>query len=152
MSAVIRIEPLTVDAAMSIERQASQMVQLGISRRMNRDDAEALVAGIGEKWAVIENATGRTVACFGLAETFPGKQGVAWAILAEGIGTAHLAMTRFCRARVAASPLVRIEAIVRTPSECVWAKMIGLTFRCALPCFGALSQTHFLYDKVQSDG
>ena len=150
MSAVVRIEPLTVEAAMAIDRQASQKVQIGMPRMMTCDEAEALVDSVGEKWAVIENATARIVACFGLAETFPGKQGVAWAILAEGIGSAHLAMTRFCRARVAASPLVRIEAIVRTPSECSWAMLIGLTYRCDLPMFGAASETHFLYDKVAS--
>ena len=94
---------------------------------------------------------GRIVACVGLRETFPGRQAVAWAILACDLGAAHLAITRFARRRIIDSPLRRIEAIVRAemPAECSWAGLVGLSPRCVLPCFGALSEPHVLYDRVR---
>lgn len=91
------------------------------------------------------------VACLGLRETFPGRQAVAWAILAEGIGAAHLAISRFARRRIAESPLRRIEAIVRAEvhAECVWARLVGLQAAHVLRCFGAQSETHVLFERIR---
>ncbi len=151
----VRITKMTAADAMEIQRQASQRVQLGIDRTMSIEEAEDLAAGPGEAWTArhVARAGGdpRIIACLGLRETFPGAQAVAWAILGDGIGAAHLAVTRFARRRIIDSPLRRIEAIVREemPAECTWARLVGLSARCVLPCFGALSEPHVLYDRVR---
>lgn len=134
-----------------IQRQASQLVQLGIERMVTPEEAEAIADGDGEAWTA--RYQGRIVACLGLRETFPGRQAVAWAVLADGIGAAHLAITRFARARVAASPLPRIEAIVReaVPAEAAWAQLVGIRPVHVMRCFGAMSETHILCERILGD-
>lgn len=139
--------------AMEIQRQASQRVQLGLERAMSFEEADALVSGPGEAWSA-RDTVGRLIACFGLRETFPGRQAVAWAILAEDVGTAHIAITRFARRRIAASPLRRIEAIVRVdvPAEVAWAKLVGLPPAFVLRSFGAASEDHVLCERIRDGG
>ncbi|MCJ8159859.1 hypothetical protein [Sphingomonas sp. LaA6.9] len=139
---------MLVDDAMTIRRQASQRVQVGLEAVMTPEIAQDLING-GEAWTALRD--GEPVACLGIRETFPGVQGVAWAILAEGVGSAHLAITRHARRRIAESPLVRIEAIVRTSidAECVWARMAGLSPVALLRKFGALSEDHLLFERVR---
>lgn len=134
---------------LAIQRQSSQLVQLGIERDVTMDEAEAVADGPGEAWTARWH--GRIVACLGLRETFPGAQAVAWAILAEGVGPAHLAITRFARARIAASGLRRIEAIVReaVPAEVAWAGLVGLKPAHVMRCFGARSETHILCERIR---
>ena len=145
----VQISKLVAADALEIQRQPSQAVQLGIERAMTPAEAEDLADGPGEAWAARYH--GRIVACLGLRETFPGRQAVAWAILADGLGGAHLAITRFARRRIIDSQLRRIEALVRrdVAAECAWAKAVGLTARCVLPCFGAASEAHVLFDRVR---
>lgn len=132
-----------------IQRQSSQLVQLGIERTVTMEEAEAIAEGDGEAWTA--RCQGRIVACLGLRETFPGRQAVAWAVLAEGLGPAHLAITRFARARIRASSLARIEAIVReaVPAEAAWAQLVGLAPAHVLLCFGAQSETHILCERIR---
>lgn len=139
--------------AVVIDRQPSQRVQLGLTREISEEEAEGLACG-GEAWTAWTNdgTRWRIAACFGLRETFPGRQAVAWAILAEGIGAAHLAITRFARARIAASPLRRIEAVTRTDAEHAWAKLVGLTPAHVLRAFGAASEDHLLLERILPDG
>ena len=147
----VTIRPMVASDALVIQRQASQRVQLGLERDMTIEEADSLIED-GEAWTAI--ADERIVACMGLRETFPGRQAVAWAILAEGVGGAHLAVTRFARRRIAQSRLARIEAIVRAavPAECAWAKLVGLQAAHVLRCFGAQSETHVLYERVREAG
>lgn len=132
-----------------IQRQASQRVQLGLERTVTEDEAADLAAGPGEAWSAWHD--GRLAACLGLRETFPGRQAVAWAILAENVGRAHLSITRFARRRIAESPLRRIEAIVRAdvPAEGAWAQLVGLAPNAVLRCFGAASETHVLFERIR---
>ena len=57
----------------------------------------------------------RIVACFGIYETFPGQHGVAWALLAEGPGKAHLELTRFVQGEIARCQLARLELLALAP-------------------------------------
>lgn len=168
------VRPMVADDAGRIERQPSQRMALGIEAgvEVTTEIAADLIAG-GEAWSVERG--GRVVACLGLRETFPGVQGVAWAILAEGIGAAHLVTTRHARARIAASPLRRIEAVCRAgvdaeailtafpdldptqlleavlsvPSpETRWAAAAGLIPVHVLRKFGAASETHVLFERI----
>lgn len=136
--------------AIVIQRQPSQQVQLGLTREISEEEAQGLATG-GEAWTawVDDGSSWRIVACFGLRETFPGRQAVAWAILAEGLGSAHLAVTRFARARIEASALRRIEAITLTPAEHAWAKLLGLTPAHVLRAFGAASEDHILFERIR---
>ncbi|WP_294277576.1 hypothetical protein [uncultured Sphingomonas sp.] len=146
---MIAIAPMVATDALVIQRQASQRVQLGIERDMSVEEARDLAEGAGEAWTVRQH--GRIVACLGLRETFPGAQAVAWAILSDRIGTAHLAVTRHARRRIAASPLARIEAIVReaVPAELAWAMLVGLQPAHVLRRFGQNSETHILCERIR---
>lgn len=144
----VAIRPMVPNDAMRIQRQASQRVQLGLSRDMTIEEAEALAEG-PEAWTATDGD--RVIACVGLRETFPGVQAVAWAILCDGIGAAHLAVTRWAKARIAGSGYRRIEAIVRADvdAECRWAKAVGLTPAHVLRNFGAASETHILFEAIR---
>lgn len=134
--------------AVEIRRQASQRVQMGLSRDMTLAEAAELV---DEGAALTAFVGARIVACFGIRETFPGAQGVAWALLAEGLGGAHLAVTRAARRLVMRSPLARIEAIVRADvdAEVIWARLVGLTAAHVLRKFGAASEDHILFERIR---
>lgn len=176
-AAVDLIRPMRPQDALEIQRQASQRVQLGLERDMSIEEAEALAEGDGEAWTLFAGA--RIVACTGLRETFPGQQAVAWAILAEGVGAAHLAITRHARARIAASALGRIEAIcaaeldaevilaalgpldaeqllqavLAVPSpETRWAAAVGLKPAHVLRRFGGAGETHVLFERIREPG
>lgn len=169
MVSVCKLDPGTL---LSLEPQASQSLTCGVdTRSMEIEEAEMLCEQV-EAWAV--HSDGRLIGAFGINETFPGTQGVCWAILADGIGTAHLAMTRFARSRVVGSRLKRIEAIVRGPDaenvidqfpgldngqllaammatptpECVWARLCGLRPAHVLRKMGALAETHILFERI----
>lgn len=166
--------PMTAAALLAIDRQPSQRVQLGTIASITPDQAEAIAAS-GECWAVMRGAV--PIAAYGLTETFPGMQAVAWALLGADIGRAHVAMTRHVRSRIIASPLRRIEAIVRaadiepaiaanpvlagdaqalidvamarpTP-ECRWAVALGLRAAAVLRAFGGAAETHLLFERIR---
>jgi hypothetical protein len=164
-------EPLFAGDLRRIDRQPSQAVTLGLPAELSDEEIDALVAS-PESWACFDDE--RLIGCVGIHEQFEGAQGVAWAILASGIGTAHLALTRFAASRIAASPLARIEAIAiaadaepivaqfgcldmgqliaaimadPTP-ECRWAELVGLRPAAVLRRYGAMSQTHMLFERI----
>lgn len=147
----VQIAAMVPTDMLVIQRQASQLVQLGIERHVTLDEAEAIATGDGEAWTA--RYQGRIVACLGLRETFPGRQAVAWAVLAEGVGPAHLAITRFARERVRLSRLARIEAIVRqaVPAEAAWAQLVGIRPVHLMRAFGASSEPHILCERIRGD-
>lgn len=152
--------------------QPSQRTVFGIPLEFSDEEAEALAAQ-RDAWAALID--GRVACCISIAENFPGKSGVAMALFAEGIGTAHVALTRFARRIVAQSPLPRIEAVAlandaeqilcRFPNldpfellnavlvdptpACRWAMMTGLTPVAPLRKFGAASETHVLFERIR---
>jgi RimJ/RimL family protein N-acetyltransferase len=143
----VEIRQMVPADALTIVRQPSQRIQLGLETPMTMEIAQDLVDG-GEAWTAWRE--GVPIACLGIRDTFPGIQGVAWAILSAGLGRDHLAITRFCRYRLANSPLVRIEAIVSADNEAdvVWAHRVGFKPEALLRKFGALSQDHVLYTRI----
>lgn len=174
----VSFRPMRGIDAMTIERQPSQRVQLGLDRVMTIEMANDLADG-GEAWTAWRGNT--PVACVGLRETFShptsgrGVQAVAWAILSLGLGSDHLAITRFTRRRIAASIYRRIEAICiaaidaeailssfpgldpaqlleavlcRKGPQVRWAEALGLTPTYVLRHFGAASETHILCERI----
>lgn len=170
-------EPLTFCAMrpedpVLIERQPSQRALLGMTSDMTREEGEFHA---GQRIAWTAWADRRRYACFGISETFEGLQGVAWSILAPGLGVArHLQLTRFMRKILQASSLARIEliatandaeailarwpdldgaqlleAVMVNPSrECAWARVLGLTPAHVLRKFGGASETCVLFERI----
>lgn len=172
MFEVCDLEPWHVAA---IERQPSQRMQLGIPiEAIDPAEVEELAS---QQTTAAFLRDGVPIGVMGVAETFPGTQGVAWAIFAPGLGADHLAMTREARRRLDRSPLVRIEAVVpcasierfmreipdatpaeqlrvvteprfRTP-EIRWAMALGFQPAHVLRKFGAAAETHLLLERIR---
>lgn len=137
--------------AMAIVLQPSQLIEAGIaSRDMTPDEAQSLIDR-GEAWTV-EGADGRVLACYGIAETFPGRQGTAWAMLSADMGiAAHARMTRFARLRVATSQLARVECLIAddpTGRSAKWATACGMVREATLRCWGGASETIHVHARV----
>lgn len=135
-----------------IERQPSQLLLMGVAADPEMGEAEAL-ADNPAAWT-LRGHDGRIVACLGIHEAFPGSHGVAWALLAPGIGAAHHALTRFARQVVdhAAARLARIEAIVDPGAPERWARLIGLPPVHLMRNMGAASEPKWLCERIRADG
>lgn len=145
----ISFRPMRAEDALRIQRQPSQRIQLGEERgEISLEEAQDL-AECGEAWTAWRGET--PIALFGLRETFPPVQGVAWAILSQGLGADHLAITRRAARMVRESALVRIEAIVPldSPAEAKWAELCGLKPGYVLEKFGAASEPHLLLERIR---
>lgn len=170
----LAIERLRPSHALSLAPQESQRVQLGLAASFDQDDAVRLAEAPGEAWAAV--AGGRTIAVFGLVEAFRHVQATAWAVLSGELGAHHVAITRFCAARIAGSAYRRIEAIVEcADAEAVlarfpgldqgellaalsaarmrtagvrWALAVGLKPAAVLRAYGAASETHMLLERI----
>lgn len=136
--------------------QPSQHVTLGITRPVHSIDDGRELEACGPAWTAYAPSNGRILCCAGFKELWPagersGGHGVAWAMLAGGLGAAHLAITRFARERIAESPLTRIEAIVRAgvEAECSWARLVGLELAAVLRAWGPDAETHLLFERIR---
>jgi len=160
-----------------IERHPDQMIQLGLTGPIQSQDALAM-CGVGEEgdwgeaWACRWN--GRLVACLGLRVALGGSHVIAWAVLARGVGAAHLAVTRFARSRVLrghyrrveavalaadvegvlgnvgpldAQQLIEIALLAPTP-EMRFAMLAGLEPSHVLRRYGAAGETHMLMERI----
>jgi hypothetical protein len=162
-----RLEP---DDLLEIDRQESQLLWLGAPGDVDRESAAILAA---EPVAWTAWGDGRIVACFGISETFPGVQGVAWALLGREIGSQHLALTRFMAREIRECGLERLEllakanevedvaeaipdidpgiltkvAMVEPTPECRFALLLGMQPMHCLRRFGAASETYMLFER-----
>ncbi len=163
-----RLEP---NDLFEIERQPSQLTVLGMPADLTEAEAQIL-ADQDVAWTAW--VAGRPIACFGISEFFAGRHGLAWSLLAEGIGADHLALTRFMRAEIAGAGLARIELIARaadiedmaarypwmdpwalvqvamaepTP-ECRWARLLGFRPAHVLRLYGGASETFMLFERL----
>ncbi|WP_310532511.1 hypothetical protein [Novosphingobium sp.] len=166
---------LTEKDLRSIELQESQKTVLGMPGGVS-DEALPHYLAAPQAWAcrvATRDGGARLIACFGVVEQIAGRQGVAWALLAKGLGHAHVALTRRARAAVADSGLPRVEALVRAPDiealladrpwldagqrvslalatptpEMRWAETVGLTPAHLLRRFGPSGETVMLYER-----
>lgn len=151
----VTIRDFTPSDLPQLALQPSQHMCLGIHRPVHTlEDGEELAA-LGPAWTAI-GPDGRVLACYGFGFQWPptadfGGQALAWAMLAEGIGSAHVAITRFARETIAASPIDRIEAIVRADVEAEWrwADLVGFKHVAELRKWGPEGATHLLYERVR---
>lgn len=161
--------PLAAEHFLAIEPQDSQRTQYGIAwEEMDWSTAKAMAAQ-DNCWTALRGET--PLAIFGINETFPERQGVAFAIFGQDIGRAHHRLTRFAREEVIGkSALPRLEAIVRcadvdheTGSQFVmmtaalqdptpqvrWAIDVGFSPTAVLRKFGAAGETHMLLERIR---
>ena len=140
--------------AVEITLQRSQHVEAGLYRPVASIDEAHDLEQAGPAFTAI-GRDGRILACCGIYTTFRNDagdpvQGNIWALLAEGIGAAHLQITRYCRKRLFALPYRRLEAIVKAEDrECTWARLGGLLPMAVLDNWGAASETHILYARLR---
>lgn len=161
---------------MRIERQPSQAMFLGTEA--DTTEAEAVqLAQMPEAWTMLVGPADaeRIVACFGIAELFTGRHGVAWAVLAPGIGAAHLALTRFARMRLDGTAFRRIDVFAKAPDlepllqarsdldpgqivaiamnrqtpEMRWAGLLGFRPGHVLRRYGGADETCMLLERVR---
>lgn len=156
----------------AIERQESQLTLLGEPHVFDAEEA-ALLCAQPVAWVARED--GRIVACFGIVEVFPGRQGWGWAVLAKGIGAAHFELTRFVQGQVGGCGLARLElraiaaqdfeqliaaagatdppavlqvALRHATAEVRWAVLLGLTPVHVLRQYGADGAAHVLFERI----
>jgi len=144
---------------------------LGLQAELD-EAARAEICAQPVAWAVRDR--GRLIACFGIVESFAGKQGWGWANLAPGIGTGHLGLTRFVAGQIAACGLNRLEVLARAADleselarfpeldagqivalalrkatrEVRWGVLLGLRPAHVLRRFGAAGETYMLFERI----
>lgn len=123
-------------------------------------------------WAVRDGK--RLIACFGIIETIPKRQGLGWCNLASGIGYGHLKLTRFIRGQAEACGLPRLELLALAPDlehllasrphldsgqvvalalaastpQIRWAMLLGFKPAHVLRCYGAASESYMLCERI----
>jgi len=132
----------------AIDVQDSQVDALGVFTVVRDLEHGRQLEASGPAWTAIGD-DGRVLVCAGLGTIFPGHA-VLWALLTRNIGAAHVAITRFARARIAAAGCARIEAIVRADVEAEgrWATLVGLSAAHVLRKWGPLATPHVLYERI----
>jgi hypothetical protein len=171
----LSFRPLVAEDFLAIDRQPSQRVCM-------HGEPPTLAAALqleeqAESWSVFDGA-GRLLACMGILEVFKGRCGVVWAVLAEPIGSHHLAISRFARGRIQISRLGRLEALARAVDvepmtallvdawgrvdhaallryamakptpECRWPPLLGLEPVHVVRRFGATGEAYVLFERV----
>jgi hypothetical protein len=152
---MVSFRPFLAGDVVQLALQPSQHVTLGISKPVHTVEDGRELEALGPAWTAVDEE-GRILACYGFGYQWPpsektGGHALAWAMLAEGLGAAHVAITRFARRTLETSPIERIEAIVRAgvEAEWRWAEMVGFTRVAELRCWGPEAETHLLYERVR---
>lgn len=163
-----------------IDEQESQRVTLGLSGAIDMETVGVL-ASQPVAWTARRD-DGSILACFGINETFPSVQGVAWAVLSTPLANDHLPLTRFIQSELAAIKLRRIElfakcvpieqtrafflehdapvdsgmmvaAAMSDPTpECRWALTLDFTPAHVCRRFGFADETIMLFERIAEAG
>jgi len=171
----VRFVPLRPHHVQGIKLQPSQGRPLGFDYEPGPEEIRRMCEGT-IAWAALEGDEWniRVAACFGVVETFPGMHATGWAMLADGIGRAHLAVSRFARQCMAECQLPRVELLARChdvegliaqhpgldPGQIValataeptpeirWGMMLGFSPAHVLRCYGAIGQSVMLMERL----
>lgn len=154
----LSFRPMLAGDVVQLDLQPSQHVTLGVhSRHVSYDDGLELVEYGTDCWTAVRS-DGKIIACAGLRYLWPPSDrtnghALAWALLGTGLGTDHLAITRFLRDVIAASPLTRIEAVVRAgvKAERTFVRLLGLSLEASLTAWGPDGEDHELYARIRRD-
>jgi hypothetical protein len=131
--------------------QPSQIGRLGLVAPAHDESHGAELVASGPAW-VCEDEKARILCLAGFAETFPGRQAVAWALISSALARrAHIGLQAFMRQRLAEQPYRRIEAIARAASaaELGWLRRLGFVPEGIMREWGPLSEDHVLFRYVR---
>lgn len=117
---------------------------------MLRDDsyAESLAES---KWAYTLMLDGRIIGCLGVLEIWPGR-GMAWALLADEIGAAMIAVHRIVhRFLWSECPLTRVEAYVDARFEAGhrWVHRLGFEREGLMRQFGQHGGDMVMWSRIR---
>ena len=103
-----------------------QQEWLGATSPILDHDYGRAVLESGPCWTA-RDAAGWVLGAGGFQE-FGSGYAIAWALMAQGIGRDHMALTRAVRAKIAEAPYSRVEALIRDdwPPARRWAQLLGL--------------------------
>jgi hypothetical protein len=112
---------------------AVQPVQLVGMTRASAADAVRALASPGRAFTMRDPATGRILCIAGLAEQAP-HYATGWASIAEGKGSALVAITRIVRRYLARENFLRTDCLIHAddPSARKWAGLLGFTAEARL--------------------
>lgn len=171
---MLRFSTLCPEDVLAIQAQPSQQVLFGMPALTSWDDACAM-AEAPVAWSARAACDNRLVACFGIVEHFPGVHGLAWSVLADGLGVVHLQLTRFMRSQVEECGLARLELLAKGPDlEAMlasfpypldsgqivelamrratramrWAVLLGMKPAHLLRCHGAACESYMLFERI----
>jgi hypothetical protein len=160
---------------LALQAGRANRVVFGMPVVATREEAQAIAS---ERIAWAARSGAKLLACFGIVEHFAGVHGLAWAILADRLGSAHLPLTRFVAAEIAACGLPRLELLARGPDleallakwpalpaldsgqmvelaamratpEMRWAKLIGMRPAHVLRFYGGAAETFVLFERLE---
>jgi hypothetical protein len=167
----LRFARLEAGDLLEIQQQRSPRVLFGMPATTSLEDAEVIAS---QRVAWTARHAGRLIACFGIVEHFARVHGLAWAMLADSIGAAHLPLTRFVAAAIARCGLARLELLARAPDlervlatrpgldsgqivalarayptpEMRWALMLGMTPAHVLRFYGGAAESFCLFERL----
>lgn len=168
----VRFSQLTPADVLEMECQPSQARPLGLDYRPGEEEIARMCGGV---FALAARQGGRLLACFGVVEQFAGVHGTAWAMLASGLGGAHLAITRRARGELDRCPLARVEMLAQCenvegllarhpgldPGQVValataeatpeirWGQALGFAPAHVLRCYGADGTSVMLMERIR---
>jgi hypothetical protein len=154
MTGAVAFRDMLAGDVVQLALQPSQHRWLGLTRPVTSFEEGQELASGGPAWTAVANG-GRILTCAGFKILWPENErtkghAIAWALLAADLGTAHLAITRFARARIAEAPYARLEAIVRAGNEAerTWAWLVGFRNPTLLRAWGPDAEDHLLYERT----
>lgn len=103
-------------------------------------------------WAWTAERAGKVIGCAGLLEVWP-TTALAWALFADNIGPAMVAMTRQARRTLRQHRWPRVEALVACsfPAGLEWACLIGMRQSAVIRRWGPNGQDHVLFEYLAGD-
>lgn len=143
------VRPMRPDDAVSLNLQLTQRIWLGSTGRPLDRSYGQMLMDAGPCWAV-QRRDGSVIAACGFAMHWD-SYATCWAMLAEGLGRDHLRLSRIVKAKMAASTIARIEALIRAdhPAGAKWARLVGLQPSALLECAGPDGADYHLFVLVR---
>jgi hypothetical protein len=167
---------LEADDMLALQAGRTSRVVFGMPAVTSLADAK-VIAAERVAWSArarYRNGGEQLLACFGIVEHFAGVHGLAWAMLADHLGSAHLPLTRFVRSEIARCGLPRLELLARAPNledwlalhpgldsgqivaiaglvptpEMRWAQLLGMTPAHVLRLYGGGGESFMLYERL----
>lgn len=138
---------------LGLDLQESQIGQLGIYEPVRDLEHGAQLQASGPAWTAISD-DGIILVSAGFVEVFTDRQATAWALISREYlhrRSSQAAILRFMRARIAAAPYRRIEALCRAGvhAEERWLCALGFEDHALLRNWGPKSEDYRLFERIR---